>query len=161
MNPFLLVQQINTRLALASRQAVANARALKPEDVVPVDAAAIEADKAQRAALNREITRQFLTMYFDPALVRDGEPVLAALFRIFEGEGKFLRSKCGAIMDAVVDFEIAFDSEGDLILMRDESIEWACRAVGFSSNAKPDWSVEQLPTGQRVFRKAIMVAPHG
>jgi hypothetical protein len=155
------IQDINERLTAASRQRIANAR--DPSKAVAVDDKAIDADTKQRVTHYRDVAKQFLTVYFDPSLVKDGESVLVALYRLVGGEPPYQRVKCGPIMDGLLEYEIAFSDEGDLILMRDESIAWACKALGFTSEVVPGWEVTTLPTGHHMLCKKQQSAevPHG
>jgi hypothetical protein len=156
---YMEIRKANDRLYAALHQKTINRRDLKgvtePADPAAINAE-IEASFAARAALFRDVVVQFLTVYYNPSAVLDGEPVLAAMFRIIGGheDGHFSRWKCSPIMDALVDFRIGFTQDGDLILMEPDSIARASAAHDFHSEVEPVWHVTWTPAGQRLIKKA-------
>lgn len=151
---YATILDINDQLVAASRQQIESKRDNKDLDQVAADKLKTSL-KAKREELYREVAKQFLAVYFDPTLVHDGEPVLAALYRLTGGSDRYQRKLCGPIMDGLLEYEIGFTDEGDLLFMRDECIAWACKALGFYSEVKPAWDVTQLPTGQTLLKKAV------
>jgi hypothetical protein len=144
------IQQINDELAAASKQ-LRDSKA-DPKAKAP-SLKKLSALSDKREELYREVAKQFLAVYFDPSLVRNGETVLMALYRLTGGSERYRRELCGPIMDALLEFEIGFTDGGDIVLMRDESIVWACKALGFVSEVLPGWLATPTPTGQLVLTK--------
>jgi hypothetical protein len=151
------IRKVNDCLITLSRQKILNRRDLKGVTEL-TDAAALNAHidgyLAAREVLFRDVVKLFLTVYSDPCLVLDGEPVLVAMYRLTGGNeyGVYYRWKCSPIMDALADFRIGFSENGDLILMEADSIARAAASLGFSSEVTPEWDVTMV-MGQRLIRK--------